>query len=261
MGLFSVFDERPGPGVRPDEPRKRGFARWREVIGRDLWKFWRAGMTMMVASLPYLLGMYFAIITHAVLILLAACVIGGLIAGPFFCGLVDTILRSLRDEPGFLELGWRRAMKQNWKDSLFPGALCCTLYGVQVFTVYHLDTGSVGLSDLLLLVIGFFVTTGFFIWFWPQIALLDAPLPAKLKNAVLFAFTQPLRTLGGALFCLFYLTAMLLFAPYSFAVFLFTGFWLPLSVALLAMYQPMEKAFHLEDSIRVLQEKERSGKA
>ena len=35
MGLFSFSYNKPGPGVSPDTPRKRGVARLLEVLGRD----------------------------------------------------------------------------------------------------------------------------------------------------------------------------------------------------------------------------------
>ncbi len=256
MGLFSIFDSRPGPGVRPDEPRKKGAARWWEVVSRDGLNYVRGGMLSLLAALPYLAGMYFSIVTHVILYLLLACVLGGLIAGPFFSALVDTILRSLRDDPSFLELGWRRALKQNWKDSLFPGVLFCTLYGVQIFTLYHLDAGTVGISDIMLLCLGLCATTAFFVWFWPNVALLKEPLADRFRNTVYFIFSQPLRTLGAAACLLAYLAAVLVFLPYSSVVFVFTNFWLPLSVSLLMIYKPMEETIHLEESIRAKQEKE-----
>ena len=41
MGLFFSSDRftRPGPGVRPDAPRKKGVARLAEIMGRDMWNF------------------------------------------------------------------------------------------------------------------------------------------------------------------------------------------------------------------------------
>ena len=39
MSIFSSFFggyNRPGPGVRPDEPRKKGFIRLLEILGRDV---------------------------------------------------------------------------------------------------------------------------------------------------------------------------------------------------------------------------------
>lgn len=40
MGLFNFHFDRPGPGVSPDAPRKKGPARFFEILGRDLMSFY-----------------------------------------------------------------------------------------------------------------------------------------------------------------------------------------------------------------------------
>ena len=42
MALFNMHYDRPGPGVDPDTPRKKGAARFLEVLGRDMTSFWLA---------------------------------------------------------------------------------------------------------------------------------------------------------------------------------------------------------------------------
>ena len=82
MGLFFSSDRftRPGPGVRPDAPRKKGVARLAEIMGRDMWNFFRAGFLAFLGCLPFIIGMFFAVETHALLFMLLAGIIGGLIA-------------------------------------------------------------------------------------------------------------------------------------------------------------------------------------
>ncbi len=50
---------RPGPGVRPDAPRKKGVARLAEIMGRDMWNFFRAGFLAFLGCLPFLLSVCF----------------------------------------------------------------------------------------------------------------------------------------------------------------------------------------------------------
>ena len=101
MALFNFHFDRPGPGVSPDAPRKKGPARFFEILGRDLTSFYLAGLLALVSALPFVFGVWFAVDTHSLVPLLLAGVLGGMIAAPQLCGLLDTILRSLRDEPGF----------------------------------------------------------------------------------------------------------------------------------------------------------------
>lgn len=60
MGLFFSSDRftRPGPGVRPDAPRKKGVARLAEIMGRDMWNFFRAGFLAFLGCLPFIIGMF-----------------------------------------------------------------------------------------------------------------------------------------------------------------------------------------------------------
>ena len=78
MGLFFSSDRftRPGPGVRPDAPRKKGVARLAEIMGRDMWNFFRAGFLAFLGCLPFIIGMFFAVETHALLFMLLTFFIG-----------------------------------------------------------------------------------------------------------------------------------------------------------------------------------------
>ena len=94
MGLFNFHFDRPGPGVSPDAPRKKGPARFFEILGRDLMSFYLAGLLALVSALPFVFGVWFAVDTHSLVPLLLAGVLGGMIEAPQLCGLLDTILRS-----------------------------------------------------------------------------------------------------------------------------------------------------------------------
>ena len=142
MALFNFHFDRPGPGVSPDAPRKKGPARFFEILGRDLTSFYLAGLLALVSALPFVFGVWFAVDTHSLVPLLLAGVLGGMIAAPQLCGLLDTILRSLRDEPGFWWATYRRAWKRNVRASLLPGAICGLLLAMQIFTVFHYDVSA-----------------------------------------------------------------------------------------------------------------------
>ena len=101
MGLFMRNFDKPGPGVSPDAPRKKGAARFFEILGRDFSTIWLAGILAMLGGLPFAAGVWFAVETHSLVPLVIAGVLGGMIAAPQIVGLNDTILRTLRDEPGY----------------------------------------------------------------------------------------------------------------------------------------------------------------
>lgn len=254
--FLHIYD-RPGRGVDPDSPRKRGIARWWEVISRDFGKFWCGGILALLATLPYLLGMYFAIASHLLSALLLTGILGGMLACVFWCPLLDTLLRGFRDEPIFWKEDWLRSLKRDWRQALLPGALCGLLFGAQFFTLYHLQPSGVGLILLVLLLVGMVLLTGFAFWMLVQLPLFTLPFPTLLKNTLSLALGHPLPTLAASLFCLVYLALMLLLSPVILLLLPFTNLWLPLSAALSAIYRSLDQTFDLEASIARLHEEQR----
>ena len=94
MGLFHQNFDKPGPGVSPNAPRKKGAARYFEVLARDFSTFWMAGLLAMISSLPFALGLWFAVMTHSLIPMLLAGILGGMLAAPQIVGLNDTVLRA-----------------------------------------------------------------------------------------------------------------------------------------------------------------------
>ena len=258
MALFPFMDYlfRPGPGVFPDAPRKKGAKRWFEIAGRDFGKLWFGGFMALLGMVPYLLGLYFSIASHLLLALFVSCAVGGMLAGIFWSALMDTILRSLRDEPMMWRYNWIAAIKRDWRQCLLPGALCGEVFGVQFFMLYHLQPGGAGLPLLVLLLAGLILMTCFAVWMWPQIPLFTLPLPMLVKNTLLLALGHVLPTLGATLVWLVYLAAALFLSPISMLVLPITSIWLPFSIGLLMIYRPLEGAFDLEASIAALHERE-----
>ena len=235
MGIFS-FNTDPGPGVSPDEPRKKGFARLAEVLGRGLWPFFKAGLLTVLSLIPFLLGISFAVMSHALLVAILAGVIGGLIAAPQICGMADTVLRSLRDEPGFWWETYRRAWKRNWNGCLVPGMVCGLVIAGQLFTLFHLRPDNDNLLMLVvMLILGMALSVGLTFYIVPQLALLDLPFLQILKNSVLLFLGYLPRTAGAVAVQVVYWGAYLLFYPLTTLVLPFTNFWLPMSLTLLIL--------------------------
>lgn len=72
MGLFHQNFDKPGPGVSPMHPRKKGAARFFEILGRDFSTIWMAGLLALISSLPFALLLWLAVSTHSLIPLLAA---------------------------------------------------------------------------------------------------------------------------------------------------------------------------------------------
>lgn len=255
MALFNFHFDRPGPGVSPDAPRKKGPARFFEMLGRDFISFYLAGMLALASAMPFVLGVWFAVTTHSLVPLLLAGVLGGMIAAPQLCGLLDTILRSLRDEPGFWWATYRRAWKRNAKASLLPGAIGGLLLAMQIFTVFHYDI-SVGVVPGALLAVGLFLLLGLAEFLFAQVALLEMPFAGMLKNSLFLFLGYLPRAALGVLWQFVYWIVILLLWPLSGFALLITGFWLPALLTMQAIYPVLDKAFDLERQIKAKRDAE-----
>ena len=259
MSIFSSFFggyNRPGPGVRPDEPRKKGFMRLLEILVRGVWCFFKAGLLAYVSMLPLLFGMILAVTTHAVIFVLAAGLIGGMIAAPQLCGMADTILRSLRDEPGYWWPTYRRAWKRNARACLLPGAVFGLILGMQVFTLFHMDSLGTSVISWAILIAGLVLVLGLITYIIPQLALLEMPLAGILKNAILLFLGYLPRSVGAIAVQVVYWGLFLLYFPLSMYILPITNLWLPMVLSLLIVYAPMEKSFNLEATIKQMRDAE-----
>lgn len=256
MGLFTRNFDKPGPGVREDEPRKKGVARVWEVFSRDGWSLFRAGFLAFLSSIPFFFLVSLSIQTHVLLYLLLGGILGGMLMGPQLTGIADTVLRALRDEPGYWWATYKRAWKRNAKASLVPGAVVGLALGSQAFTLFHLTALGSGILMWALFILGLFVSLGLSVYLWPQIALVDLPFGTMVKNAVLLLLGYLPRSLGAVAFQLVYWVLFLLFFPLTTLLLPVTGLWLPLFLGLFVIYPPLNKTFHVEEEIRKLRDAE-----
>ena len=188
------------------------------------------------------------------LCLLAACCAGWLV-GPALTGLYDTILRALRDEPGFWWHTYKRVWKQNFKSSLLPGSIFTALWaliGYAAFVLTQMTDVSASFALVLLLDIVILLTLGSY--FWMQNALFDSSISKKLSNCVRMSLGFLPQTALSAAFQLGYWLLMAFLIPRCAFVFLLTGLWVPNLLAMMAVYTPIEKSLHLEALIQEKQQ-------
>lgn len=253
MGLFSNMYTKEGPGVPKDAPKKKGAARFFEILGRDFGMLWRTTMLTTLCFLPCILavafGMIFSEFLGMVLIACVVYVLGSLLAGPALCGMHAVFVTTLRDEPCYMMTVYKKAWKQNWRQSMPTGVLTMVLLGIEVYTAYYcLANGPqyvmLGICMLCLLT----VTTCSVLVFL-QILFIDLPLGGMLKNSLLMFFGYAKRTLPAGLILLGVTLALALFVPVPFMPLVFL-LGLPGFIGLIGdmwLWQPMESAFHITE--------------
>ena len=169
--------------------------------------------------------------------------------------MIDTVLRALRDEPGYWWHTYRMAWKQNWRESLLPGAGAGFCLGLWAFLLYALPDLETCLSRYG----SAWCLASSFAGVLPVSVCAGGsgqrvPGGAAERRAVhdrIFAAHPGSR--GSALHLL---GRDACWMPYTIPVVLILGFWLPCTLALQILYPALDKAFHLEKTITARREDE-----
>lgn len=245
MSVFFRDFSKPGPGIPPNAPRKKGISRWLEIAGRDHRRFWCAGALTMMSMIPLIFAQILQLIP-----MLVMSALGGMLAAPQLCGLADTVLRSLRDEPYFWWYTYRQVWKRNAKATLIPGAVWGIITGMQLFTLIHFFDAQFSLSTIVVLIVGLVVIQGIFLWVWPQLAVMEVSGSAIFKNAVLLFMSSLGRSLSASLLAMVSAALTALFMPYALVVLLIFNIWPVMTAVWLIFYRRLDNAFHIESSIK-----------
>lgn len=256
MGLFSKNYNTPGPGVSKTEKRKKGFARFLEVAGRDMSSLFKANLLCCIAFLPGILGVAMGLTMPNLPFTLLCGFLGGMIAGPVYAGMHDTVLRALRDEPGYWWHTYKRAFKNNWKQSLLPGGLLGFLIASQLFTCLLILEGvlELGFVSIMLLAMNLLLTGMCFPYLFAQLVLFDLSTVQLFKNSILLALSSAPRALIVAVVQTAFWGVCILFINFSPLVVLVFGFWLMTIFSMMMYYPTLEKVFDMESKFAELRE-------
>ncbi len=88
MGLFSQSFDKPGKGVDPNEPEKRSFFRFMDILSRKFWNFGKINLIYSIALIPTFLIVFF----------LSGIVSNSFLADETFQQALNSIVSSGRNE-------------------------------------------------------------------------------------------------------------------------------------------------------------------
>lgn len=229
--------------------RQTGFYRYRQLLSARFSRWWKTNLLTLAGFVPLTAGIFYAVASTSILVLLPASLLGGMIAGPFLAGMYDAILRGLRDDPLPWWEGYKRAWKQNWKSSLVSGALLGLVLGVYTFMTMLFwwaerapSPGTLALYLFALLVVAIVNTL-----YWPQLVLFQQKTSIRLQNCLLFCIKYFWRVLGVGLLQLGYWTVFVLFAPWTLLLLPVLGVWYILFLSQFLIYTQMNEAFSIEE--------------
>lgn len=246
MALFSKKNMPFGTGRR-----LTGFARYTELLDRDFKRFFLLNLLTLLGFLPFALGAALAILSSSVFVLFPACIASGAIAGPALSCMYDAIFRSLRDAPGKCMDNYKRAWKQNWRQSIVPGMVFCLLLGFYLFMLmmFWWAERSPGFGTIALYLFGLVLFTMFFSLYWPQLVLFEQPGKQTFQNCLLFMIRFFPKMLGCSLLQVLYWAAIVLLLPLSAILLPLTGTWFILFTANFLLYNTLNGTFHIEEQI------------
>jgi hypothetical protein len=262
MGIFNRNFNKPGPGVNKDEPRKKGFARFFELLFRDLGDLVKLNMLMFICILPSIimffvsLAGFYPAITFVLSLILAFPVGGVLTSCVYF------ITKLMRDDPSYVWYEFKRKFFENYKQSAIIGILCTAFVYTQILLwimmIVSEDVTGLSWFILALLSLLFFGMITPFIFL--HYAYIDLKTTGILKNSVLMTFAYLPRSFMGALLGGLLWIMVVLFFPDSllmgFPVIFLFGITVSMLLNLMWTWKPFDTSFKIEETLIQRKEEE-----
>ena len=242
MSMYDALYGRPGHGVNPNEPEKKGLARFAQMVGRDLGQLLGTNLLVCVLLLPAALGVSLGVVLMHLPLTLALGAVTGLLAGPAVLLVADCCLRSLQNDPSPWLPRAKQTLAAHWKTACGFGAAGMTLLGALCFvSAFLFETAEQqgyypGVGVLVFLALDLLV-------FSVAAGLCAAQLPLRrsqgvLRGAVGLLLAQPGRCVAGGVVLMAGVGGMILLFPVSVFWAVLFGFWLP-GLAAMQLYFPV----------------------
>ena len=188
MGLFHMNYDRPGPGVRKDEPRKKAVPRFFTILGRKFTQMVELNLLFAVFAAAALAVTY---VLRNALPAQLLWMIPILLISPFVAGLAFVTRNYVREEHAFLFSDFMDAVKGNWKAFFVNGAVCCALYLILSVSIRFyfgaLSGGAMYYVALCLCVTVAFLLVSAEYYVPVMVVTFDLKLLQIYKNALIFA--------------------------------------------------------------------------
>ena len=271
MGLFSRNFDRPGPGVPKDQPRKKGMARFFELLFRDFSDLVKLNLLyclvlapsvvlFILGAAPYMLGYYELNFVFLLLALALAFPVGGAtVAYTYY------ITKMMRDDPSYVWYEFKRKFKENVKQAAPVGIICTAFIYMQVlmwFQVFFQIVDGVysdGLIWFLLALLSLLFYGMITPYIFMHYAYIDLKTMQILKNSMLMTFAYLPRsfmgaTMGGIMWILIALQFPNSMALFPLIVLIFIS--LSQLLTLTWIWPPFNKCFDIEETLKKRQEDE-----
>ena len=255
MSMYDAFYGREGRGVGPDEPEKKGLARFGQMVGRDLGQLLGTNLMVCVLCLPAALGVSLGVTLLSLPLTVVLGAVTGLLAGPAMLLLVDCALRSLQNDPSQWLPRVKQTLAARWKTACAFGAVGTLVLGLLSFVSAFLFEAAAqqgyypGIAILLFLALDFLVLAVGGTLCAAALGLEPAKtlsLGGLLRRAGRLLLTAPGRCVAAGVVMLAGIGGMILLFPVSVFWAVLFGFWLPGLAAMQILFPVLRQEYDVE---------------
>lgn len=218
--FLSNFQESKDPGLQ-----RKGLGRWFELLEVHPMKlFWSNLLTFAFLS-PCIAAVFFMINLWDWLSI-AAVWFSFTLAGPAVTALHFVCIQVARGKPVWLKEDYWESFRREWKGSLLLSAIIAALWLGYILCIraYVIGSGGIEFFSMLVFVCGGFLLTGFTVFSYQQLAMIELPFGNIMRNSLLLIFAGGVRSFVTVLFAALCIGLCICF--YGFALFvLLLGFY------------------------------------
>ena len=255
MSIYNALYGRDGHGVGPNEPEKKGFARFCQMVGRDLGQLLGTNLMVCALCLPAALGVSLGVTLFSLPITVVCSAVTGLLVGPAMVVLADCALRSLQNDPSQWLPRAKQTLAAHWKAAGAFGCIGTLVLGLLCFvSAFVLEAAAQqgyypGLAILVFLALDFLVLA-------VGGTLCAAALPLEppdklslgrlLRRAGRLLAAAPARCVLAGVILLVGMGGMILLFPVSIFWAVLFGFWLPGLAAMQTLFPVLRQTYGVE---------------
>lgn len=252
MSMYDAFYGRDGHGAGPNEPEKKGFARFCQMVGRDLGQLLGTNLMVCMLCLPAALGISLGITLFSLPLTVVCSAVTGLLAGPAMLVLADCALRSLQNDPSQWLPRAKQTLAAHWKAACGFGAVGTLALGLLCFISAFVFEAAAqqgyypGLAVLVFLAMDFLVLAVFGTLCAAALPLQPRTPDSLLRRAGRLLLTVPGRCVLAGVIMLAGIGGMILLFPVSVFWAVLFGFWLPGLAAIQTLFPALQQAYGVQ---------------
>ena len=252
MSMYDAFYEREGHGVGPNEPEKKGVARFCQMVGRDLGQLLGTNLMVCALCLPAALGVSLGVTLFSLPLTVVCSAATGLLVGPAMVLLADCALRSLQNDPSQWLPRAKQTLAAHWKAACGFGCIGTLVLGLLCFVSAFVFEAAAqqgyypGLAILVFLALDFLVLA---VLGTLCAAVLPLQLPAPdslLRRAGRLLAAAPARCVLAGVIMLAGIGGMILLFPVSVFWAVLFGFWLPGLAAMQTLFPVLRQTYGVQ---------------